>query len=210
MRGLQLSERCTSSYSGVEVWNRERAEGPQKTERLKPAAMDNDEGNSKKHSFLCRFTVLSALIWALMLSFIAGGIYYMLPEDADLVIVQFTHPLPMRTWIHPPPARVVVAMATVGGRVEYLPRSLPTIEAVLKQLDAFGPFAKVPGAAAGNRSHGVIMASEVSPLGYGRALWPPQLKVLAAPWHGDHSLKAFLSFSINVLPCSLMRRPSRR
>ena len=191
--------------------------------------MDNDEGNSKKHSFLCRFTVLSALIWALMLSFIAGGIYYMLPEDADLVIVQFTHPLPMRTWIHPPPARVVVAMATVGGRVEYLPRSLPTIlnqtwkvdqhiisitkcdiEAVLKQLDAFGPFAKVPGAAAGNRSHGVIMASEVSPLGYGRALWPPQLKVLAAPWHGDHSLKAFLSFSINVLPCSLMRRPSRR
>ena len=142
--------------------------------------MDSDEGKPTKRSFLCRFSVLSALIWALMLSLIAGGIYYMLPEDADLVIVQFTHPLPMRTWVHPPPARVVVAMATIGGRVEYLPKVLPTVlnhtwkvdqhiisitkcdmEVVLKQLEAFGPFAKVPGAAADNNSHGVVMASKV-------------------------------------------------
>ena len=87
----------------------------------------------------------------------------MLPEDWDLVIVPLTHPMPLKTWIHPPPSKVVMALATVGGRVEYLVKSLPTIlnqtwkvdqhiisitkcdmDLVQKELSMFGPFIKLP------------------------------------------------------------------
>ncbi len=84
-------------------------------------------GESATISSRCPGSVLCVLIWALLLSLIGGGIYFMLPEDADLVIVPFTHPLPMRAWVHPVPAKVVVALATVGGRVDYLLKSLPTV-----------------------------------------------------------------------------------
>lgn len=94
------------------------------------------------------------------------------------MIVPFTHPLPITTWIHPPPSVVVVAMATVGGRVDYLIKSLPSIlnqtwkvdqhiisitkcdpKAVQKQLAKFGPFSMVPQDP-NSTSHGLTVKSE--------------------------------------------------
>ena len=66
------------------------------------------------------------LCWILVISLSGGAVYFMLPEDADLVITSLDHPPMLSGWL-PPPPRTVVALATVGGRVEYLHKSLPSV-----------------------------------------------------------------------------------
>lgn len=78
-------------------------------------------------------------------------------DDWDLLFIPLFR-WPVMTW-SPPPPHVVISMSTVGVRVDYLPRSLPTLldqtwpvqmviltiakcdkAMVLKQLEGFGPF----------------------------------------------------------------------
>ncbi|GAX78286.1 hypothetical protein CEUSTIGMA_g5728.t1 [Chlamydomonas eustigma] len=81
-----------------------------------------------------------------------------------------SHPHPTKSW-RPPAKKVVIAVGTLGGRISYLHRSLPTLMSqtvgsdniilsickakrheVVEKLSEFGPFTS-----AGNSSHGVAM-----------------------------------------------------
>ena len=105
-------------------------------------------------------------IYILNVVFTCGGKYY---------FTTHRRPLPppdgcFRRW-SPPPAHVVVAMGTMGGRVHYLVRSLPTLlnqtfpadhvlvsiskyddmDLMLRQLEQFGPFSNfTPSSDAGD------------------------------------------------------------
>ena len=81
---------------------------------------------SAPHAAICRFSLLHVLSWSLVISLAVGAVYFMLPEDADLVIAALDHPPMLSGWL-PPPPRTVVSLATVGGRVEYLHKSLPSL-----------------------------------------------------------------------------------